>query len=210
MNLKIRMLLGLIFILGIGNIALAAPPNVDVESFVSQRHIHGITPESAQIYANDRDSIEKLFLILGDQSKSAAWSNAVGVLGYSHDTSVAGRLIAFVENLSGEIDVDAFRGALTVPLALGHLAQNDKANVSILISFVKQEKPLRFTYEHYSGSRLTEVMARLAIQGIGVSGSIEGADYLESNKSTFRKDWSDNVSEALTQIKAQNNPRDSE
>lgn len=190
-----------VLLTAIPTISLASV-ELDVKSFVATRHIHGITAETARPYANDRKSIETLFSILNDRAQSAAWQNAVSVLGYSSADDVAPRLISFLSNLSGELDVDAFRGALSVPLALGNLAANEKSDLAILIDLVNQEKSLSFSYQRYSGPTLTEAVARLAIQGIGFSGTDSGRQFLEKNSSVFKDDWKDNVREALTQINA--------
>jgi hypothetical protein len=185
------------------SVSLAVPSlsakTVDIRDFVTTRYFHGLPYEEARAYGPA--AIPVLAEMLRDESLAPYWENIVGTLGYIGDPGAVDVLTSFLSSLNGELSIDKFRAALAVPLALGHLAASDKGALRLLTQFADQ-KPLErvalsFTFKRYQGSSLDEVLGRLAIQGLGFSGSPQALAFLKAKKRGIRADWEDNVMEAI-------------
>jgi hypothetical protein len=178
--------------------SLSAKP-LNIRDFVTTRYIHGIPYEEAKAYGPV--AVPTLEEMLRDESLAPYWENIVGTLGYIGDPRAVEVLTSFLSSLNGEVPIHKFRAALAVPAALGHLAASDQEALRLLMQFADQKPSkgvaLSFTFKRYQGSALDEVLGRLAIQGLGFSGSLQALAFLEAKRRGIRADWEDNVMEAI-------------
>jgi hypothetical protein len=173
-----------------------------VREFVSRHYIHGMPYDQAQSYG--KQAIPELLAMLQDQSVQQYWPNIVMTLGYIGDASAAGPLIKFMESSYGELSLEKFRTILRVFQALGHMSQSGNPELlKVLREYTSlnswRVKNLRFSYNQYKGAALSEVLARQAIVGLGISGRVEANARLKelTRARDTRKDWSDNLAEAI-------------
>ncbi len=189
--------LPLILALPTGAASSASAP----ERMVRQTYIHGVPYEAAR--ALGPAAVPELVSLLGDPEFDESGVNIVAVLGYIGDPAAVEPLIAYVESLSGEVSVHTFRSVLTVFQALGHLAQSgDDRALGYLIAWSDathwRSAGLGLSYRIYRDSRLGEVLGRMAIQGLGISGRPEAYRVLRDLAGgDLREDWHDNVGEAM-------------
>jgi hypothetical protein len=173
----------------------------DVRRVVTRWNSHGIPYAEAR--ALGVRAIPELAAMLKDPAMEPHWTKVVWVLGCIGDSSATAPLVDFLKRQKGEVSVDVFRATLAVLPALGHVARGgDAAALATLTAFTQpdawKESGLSFTYARYSGPALGEVLARTAIQGLGIAGTPETLGVLHSlNTSTLRPDWQDNVQEAI-------------
>ena len=173
----------------------------DLRSLVTQIYIHGIPYELAK--SQGPGAVPELVAMLADPALDEYRSNIVAVLGCIGDPSAIEPLIGFVRGLDGEISVHTFRAVLTTFQSLGHLAQSgDERALSFLVDWSDDShwatERVGFSYAVYRDERLGEVLGRLAVQGLGISGRPEAYRRLnELATGNLREDWYDNVGEAL-------------
>jgi hypothetical protein len=173
----------------------------DIETFVRLAYVHGVPFEMARAYGPE--AVPRLVGFLENPVFEPHWVNVVYTLGYIGDERALEPLIAFLERQRGEITPQAFRAVLGVMPALGHLARegSDRA-LEVLSEFLQTgqidgDDP-GFSYAIYVEEALVEVLGRLTIQGLGISGRPEALDLLTTLQSAdLRPDWEDNVDEAL-------------
>ena len=172
----------------------------DVKNLLTQWHPRGIPYAEAKAYG--RQAIPELLAMLKDPALAAHWTKVVWVLGCIGDASATQPLLDFLASQQGEVSLDAFRAALAVGPALGHLAREGDARalqaLQSLIAADGQRNGPALSYRRYRGAALDEVLARTAIQGLGLAGTPEALSVLESmNTNALRADWVDNVGEAI-------------
>lgn len=175
---------------------------LDIKSFVTRLYIHGLPYDEAKAYG--KQAVPELLLLLKDPSLEEYWPNIVLALGFIGDESATKPLISFMENSRGEISIHKFRAILRVFQSLGHISQSgNKESLNLLKSYTDintwKTRNLRYAYAQYRDEALSEVLARQAIVGLGISGKAEANQQLKKirqNKNT-RKDWSDNLDEAI-------------
>lgn len=186
------------------SVPLAAQPadaSSPARAFVTVHYFEGVPFVEAR--ALGREALPDLYAVLQDRELETYWANTVGVIGMIGDPSSVEPLLAFLAGLSGEVSVDAFRAALQVMPALGHLHRSGSADaLGVLENHTDDEywrrADLRMRYGRYADAALGEVMGRMAILGLGVAGTPEAAAHLASlDTPSLRPDWTDNVSEAL-------------
>jgi len=189
----------LVFALIVCSITLVLAQGKSIREFVFAGYVHGVPYAEAKAYGPE--AIPVLAEILSDQEKKEHWTKAVGVLGYIGDPEAVDVLTAFLSTLQGEVSIHVFRSVLSVPPTLGHLAQHDDRSLEMLIRLAEgntlEELPLNITFQRYEGESLSEVLGRLAIQGLGISGRPEALVYLEGRRGDIRPDWVDNIEEAI-------------
>lgn len=201
----VRLSLGLIFLatmlLPEATAAQSSTAVPDVRSLVTQTYIHGIPYELGR--SQGPSAVPTLLSLLGDPEFEEHRSNIVGVLGYIGDPSAIEPLIGFVRGLNGDVSVYTFRAVLTTFQSLGHLAQSgDERALSFLIDWSDdshwERAELAFSHGYYRDEKLGEVLGRLAIQGLGISGRPQAYRRLiDLTANDLREDWHDNVGEAL-------------
>ncbi|MEL6863231.1 MAG: hypothetical protein AAFP19_02380 [Bacteroidota bacterium] len=179
-----------------------------LEEFVSGQYIHGISYEKAQSYGTD--AVPQLLEMLDNPKYDAARVNIVTVLGYIGEESAWLPLVQYFERQNGEVSESTFISLLVVFQSLGHLSQ--QGNPAILQYLAKwteadqwRRSALRFSHKKYRGQQLGEVIGRLAIQGLGISGRPEALAVLTNLQAQtsrlyadFKWEWSDNVEEAMS------------
>lgn len=170
-----------------------------IRDFVTRLYIHGVPYEEARAYGPE--AIPELEAMLRDESLEAYWRNVVGVLGYVGDPAAVNILKNFLSELNGEISDDAFGAALVAAQAFGHLAAQDNEALQLLYALADERVPERmaldFTRGRYRDAALREVMGRVAIMGLGISGRAEALAYLEGKEGNVRASWDDNIAEAI-------------
>jgi hypothetical protein len=172
----------------------------DVKAVVTRFYPHGIPYSEAK--ALGTAAIPELVSILRDPAMEEHWTKAVWVLGCIGDSSATGPLVEFLERPRGEVSVNGFRAARAVLPALGHVARGgDAGALQALARYTRAdsgEARVALAYGRYKGAVMSEVLARTAIQGLGIAGTPEALAILESmNRPDLRPDWQDNVKEAL-------------
>lgn len=183
--------------------AAAEAPSVDLKTFVTSWYSHGLPCTDAHAYGPQ--AIPELVTMLDDPSLEPHWVKIVGTLGCIRDASAVQPLMKFVKRQRGEISVDAFRAVLGVLPAIGQIASSgDRLALKTVTDFVDPDAcktyGIGFAYGRYHDDALAEVLGRMAINGLGVSGQPEALAELNRMMSapTLRKDWRDNVEEAIS------------
>jgi hypothetical protein len=168
---------------------------------VQRIYVHGVPSESAR--ALGPAAVPELVALLGDPELDEFRMNIVATLGYIGDPAAIDPLMEFVRGLNGEISVHTFRAVLTTFQALGHLSQAGDARALQLLIDGSDEAHwasagLSFSYRVYRDERLGEVLGRMSVQGLGISGRPEAYRALRDLASgDLREDWYDNVGEAM-------------
>jgi hypothetical protein len=182
--------------------AVAAAENNrnDVRDLLTQWHPRGIPYAEARAYGPR--AVPELLVMLRDPALEAHWTKVIWVLGCIGDSSATAPLIDFLEHQHGEVSVDAFRAVLAVGPSLGHLARDgDGRALEALKALLHPEasgKAAGFSFGRYRGEALGEVLARTAIQGLGLAGTPDALAMLQAmNTNALRPDWVDNVTEAI-------------
>ncbi|HEY0680205.1 MAG TPA: hypothetical protein VGD17_18095 [Chitinophagaceae bacterium] len=177
-------------------------PQVPVKEFVTKLYIHGLPYDQAKAYG--KPAVSELLTLLRDQTLEEYWPNIVLTLGYIGDPSAVKPLMDFMENSSGEVSIHRFRAILRIFQALGHISQTgNKESIMHLNDYTSlnswKTRELKFKFNQYSQENLSEVLARQAIVGLGISGLPEANEKLKGikNRKDTRKDWEDNLSEAI-------------
>jgi HEAT repeat protein len=182
--------------------ALAAAENgrKDVKDLLTEWAPRGIPYAEARAYGPR--AVPELVAMLNDPALEAHWTKVIWVMGCIGDASATTPLLDFLERQRGEVSVDAFRAALAIGPALGHLArEGDARALESLKALVRSDRVRKgapdFSYRRYRGEALDEVLARTAIQGLGIAGTPEALAVLQAMGPNLRADWTDNVSEAI-------------
>lgn len=185
--------------LGLASPSLMSAETKDIRAFVTTRYFHGIPYEEARAYGPA--AIPALTEMLHEESLAPYWENIVGTLGYIGDPRAVEVLTSFLSDLKGEVSLNEFRAALAVPPALGHFAAKNEKALDLLTQFADRKTPqgvtVSFSFKRYSGEALEEVFGRVAIQGLGISGSSKALAFLETKKKSAPTDWQDNFAEAI-------------
>jgi hypothetical protein len=142
--------------------------------------------------------------MLKDPSLEPYWTNIVATLGCIEDASAVQPLMDFMKRQRGAISADAFRAVLSVLPAIGQIAyRGDPAALKIITDFADpgayKSYRIRFVYGRYRDAALAEVLGRMDIIALGVSGRAEALTLLKRmlNDPALRKEWRDNVTEAI-------------
>lgn len=181
--------------------AAGAAPSQPATEMVQRIHIHGVPYESAR--ALGPAAVPELLALMGDPEFDRFRTNIVTTLGFIGDPSAVAPLIEFVREPRGEVSVHTFRAVLVTFQALGHLAQSGDARaLEFLIAWSNEahwrSTDLSFSYRAYRDERLGEVLGRMSIQGLGISGRPEAYRALRDlARGDLRVDWHDNVGEAM-------------
>lgn len=172
----------------------------DLRTFITQTYGHGVPYSAARAFGPQ--AVPELVAMLGDSTLEPHWSKVVFTLGAIGDPSAVQPLKSFLKHQRGEVSRGAFQAMLAVPPALGCIANGgDAAAFNTLQRLTKVgslKGGLKNSYGHYRGADMKEVMGRMAIQGLGISGTTEASRVLEGMRanSRLRSDWRDNVNEA--------------
>jgi hypothetical protein len=182
--------------------APTSPTPVDVRTFVTSWYPRGVPYAEAHAYGPQ--AVPELVAMLEDPSLKPHWTRIVTTLGFIEDASAVQPLMDFMKRQKGAISADAFRGVLSVLPAIGQIAyRGDPAALKIIKDFVDpnayKSYRIRFAYGRYHDDALGEVLGRMAISALGVSGRPEALALLKGmlNDPALRKDWRDNVTEAI-------------
>lgn len=172
-----------------------------LDQFISKMYIHGVPYEEAKSYG--ATAIPTLASFLEDPNFEPYLSNIIITMGHIGSPNATPHLLKFIELQSGEISEQRFIATLTVFQALGHISQSgDPIAMQALMDYKEetnwQTKPINYRFAQYQNAVMGEVIARMAIQGLGISGRPEAMAALRAleNNPTTRADWADNVSEA--------------
>jgi len=173
----------------------------DVRAFVTTLYYEGLPYGEAKSYGPG--VLPQLYDMLADDELQPYWANIVGMIGYLGEPSSIQPLLDFVHRQKGEISVNQFRAVLQVLPAIGHISQT--GDVDALDTSVRyterdswQKESLQFSYGRYHDTALSEVLGRMAILGLGISGTPKAMAYLASMQSgNLRRGWVDNVAEAI-------------
>jgi hypothetical protein len=143
--------------------------------------------------------------MLEDSSLEPHWVTIVATLGCLRDESAVQPLMAFLKRQQGNISADAFRAALGVLPAIGQIASGgNTVALTIITDFTNpsacKSYGVGFVYGRYHNDALAEVLGRMAINALGLSGQPKALKLLKrmGNAPTLRKDWLDNVEEAIS------------
>lgn len=157
------------------------PERAEIVAFVSNTYVHGV-PE-AEARALGRDAVPTLLELLKRPPTDDALPNVVQTLGYIGDARARQPLIEFLETSKGEVNDATFDALLAVPLAIGHLASNgDQGSLIYLLSWTAPNaltsSNLQWTAGAYTGKKLSLLIAKLAVNGLGVTGLDEAHEQL--------------------------------
>jgi len=205
MRSPISSLLGLSFVFLVhvpADAAAAQAPSVDLTTFVTSLYAHGLPCTEAHAYGPQ--AVPDLVAMLADPSLEPHWVNVVATLGCIGDASAVDPLMAFMKRQQGPVSVDAFRAVLGVLPAIGQIAYGgDAAALRIITEFVDagacKSYGIALAYGRYHDDALAELLGRMAINALGVSGRPEALALLKkmSDDPALRADWRDNVTEAI-------------
>jgi HEAT repeat protein len=178
----------------------AGNDSTDLRTFITQTYGHGVPYHDARAYGPQ--AVPELLSMLGDSSLEPHWSKVVFTLGAIGDPSAVQPLQSFLKHQRGEVSRNAFQAMLAVPPALGCIANGgDPAAFDTLLRLAKlgnAKGVVKGSYRRYRGTAMKEVIGRMAIQGLGITGTAEASRVLEGMRTDrrLRNDWRDNVDEA--------------
>lgn len=187
---------------------LSQEQSSELKDFVTKDYIHGIPYAKAKSFGPQ--ALPELFSMLNDPKYEQFRVNIVATVGMIGDESAFNPLKEYFENQKGEISESTFVSLLVVFQSLGHIGQSGNADV---IAYLAQwtdpghwkEAGLNFTFQNYRDRAMAEVLGRLAIQGLGITGKPEAINILDNLnnsantlKTNYNWDWSDNIEEAIT------------
>lgn len=196
---KLLFLLPLAFVVFLTRAQTTAKESV--RDFVTKVYIHGLPYEQAKAYG--KSAVPELVKMLNEPGLEKYWTNIIVSLGYIGDPAAVKPLVSFMQNSKGEISLARFNAILYVFQALGHISQSgDALSLNTLIDYTNLDswktRKLQFGYSRYNAAALSEVLARQAIVGLGISGqpaAMKKLNELRQSKQT-RSDWQDNLDEA--------------
>jgi len=117
------------------NVAVAQGPQVDLRTFVTAPHFHGLPYVEAHAYGSQ--AIPELAAMLKDPSMEPHWAKVVATLGCIEDASAVQPLIEFLKRYQSPVSADAFRALLSVLPALGQIAYGgDAVALKLITAFV--------------------------------------------------------------------------
>lgn len=184
------------------NVTSAAPPSEDVKEFVTRSYVHGVPYREAHAYGPA--AVPDLVAMMNDSRFEEHWTNVVWVLGCIGDPSATGPLLEFLNSRRGEQSPSAFRAMLAVLPALGHLVRaGDRRASATLVEFTRPREKGRaataFSYGSYRGEALHDLLARTAIQGLGIAGTPETRRTLQALRVQpgLPAEWRGNIDEAI-------------
>jgi HEAT repeat protein len=205
MTALLSSLVGLLFVFLVSipaDPAAAQAPSVDLKTFVTSFYPHGLP--YAQAHAYGPQAVPDLAAMLADPSLEPYWVNIVATLGCIEDASAVQPLLDFMKRQQGPIAGSTFRAVLSVLPALGQIAYGgDSAALKIITDFLDpsayKSYGINFVYSRYHDDALGEILGRMAINALGVSGRPEALALLKQmlNDPTLRLDWLDKVNEAI-------------
>ncbi len=191
--------------------AQSVDSSTDARAFVTRHYFEGVPYTEARGLGTE--ALPALYAVLADPALEEYWVNTVGTIGYIGSPDSVDPLMAFLRGFKGDVSVHAFRAALQVMPALGSIHGSGSAEaLDVLVAFSDDQHwradPLGLRYGPYEGAALGEALGRMAVTGLGWSGTDAAAAHLNSLRPGrgLRADWTDNVDEALTlnaQIRAQ-------
>ncbi len=198
-------LVGLLFVFLVfipTNLAVAQEPPVDLRTFVTAPHFHGLPYAEAHAYGPQ--AVPELVAMLEDSSLEPHWTKIVATLGCIEDASAVQPLMDFMKRHQGAISADVFRAVLSVLPALGQIAYGgDPEALKIIIDFAAPDAyksyGIGFTYGRYHDAALADVLIPMDIMALGVSGRTEALALLNRmlNNRGLRK-FRDNVMESIS------------
>ena len=183
-----------------GLVMAAQNDATDLRTFITQTYGHGVPYHAARAYGPQ--AVPELVAMLDDSSLEPHWSKVVFTLGAIGDPSAVQPLQSFLKHQRGEVSRGAFQAMLAVPPALGCIANGgDPAAFKTLLRLSKpgsDKGGVKGSYRHYRGAAMKEVLGRMAIQGLGITGTAEASRVLDVMRADrrLRSDWRDNVTEA--------------
>jgi hypothetical protein len=171
-----------------------------------QAYKHGIPYKEAARYAVT--DIPALTAILNDPSKSAAWANAVTVLGIVGGDKSVKPLLDFAGRLNGELDVHGLNALMSVPNALGFAAHAGSASALETLHRTCtvagwRARNLNCHFQKYRGETLCLLMSKISIRGLAISckpAALEGLTALAAREAVEGSEAAsvkENVREAI-------------
>jgi hypothetical protein len=153
---------------------LPAGDALPVEAFVRQQFVHGLGYPAAAAYGPD--AVPRLLAMLADPAEQAHWTNVVVVLCAVGDGGVAQAVIDFVHAGEGEIAEAHYDAKGAAVMALGWLLARTGSPVA-LAYLAGSSEPHRWkggriawTVPGETPEGVRDLLARMAIQGLGLSG----------------------------------------
>jgi hypothetical protein len=183
-------------------------PREPISELVRSEFYHGIPYGLIERYG--REAVPELVIMLADERESEHWSNIVWCLGVLGGEQAEVALVDFVERrFVGELDPDAWRAVLVVPLALGFIAHDPGTRAFRYLAegvspTVWRGRGLAWTYPTLSGDERSTLMAKLSVNGLGVAGNAAAIARLEDLRerlpeadSELWRYLEDNIAEAV-------------
>ncbi len=189
----------------------AEPPRLTLEELladtVRSTHHHGISYTAARSFGPE--AVPFLLKMLQDEGEKAWWANVVNLLGMIGDPRATDPLIQFLEKrFQGTVDDPTWNALLAVVQSLGFLAEDPKSKAFVYLRDGIQAEAWRgrglaWTYPTLGKGDREVLLAKLAINGLGISGAPEAEAALRGLVRARSGDpgtwvyYQDNVSEAL-------------
>ena len=169
--------------------------------------MHGIPYVKAKKF--DSETIPELFKMLENPDFKESEPNIISIIGMIGDDSAFIPLKNYFEKQRGEISGKTFRALLIVFQSFGHMGNKGNKEVIKYLekwcdsSYLESAK-VNFTFKGYENEDLVEIFGRMAIQGLGISGTPEAYSVLakvDRKVDQLREEkgweWSDNTREAM-------------
>lgn len=161
----------------------------------------------------DAAAVGRLMARCQDVALAPGRTNVNRLLGLSADGRACHLLIEQVLEAAGELDGERFRAVAEAFLALGRLLAHDPSGTALTFlvtgtdpsSWADQDVQWRFG--PYAGPRLHQLLARLSILALGVSGTEAAREYLELLQEQIEAGvldagpFADQVDEALLRVR---------
>jgi len=163
--------------------AVRADPALDerswAEALVRTRYYEGMPFDAPQRL--ESVGIERLAEMLDDPGDEKYRSNIVMALGLSRHPEAFAVLEEYARRRPrGRVSREVMNARLSLPVALGHLSRFDARAYALLEQRVRDHDQISWSQKRFSSDRLREMLYQTRIQAIGVSGKVEGIQFIQS------------------------------
>jgi hypothetical protein len=150
------------------------------EALVRARYYEGLPFADARAITDA--GAARLVELLDDPGERAIWDAVVFALGVAARPGAYEILASAAERgASGEVDRAAYRLAIALPLAMGHLARSDGRALAWLLARAESAGgDPGWWHGAHAGRALADELRRAAVRGLGVSGRPEARAALEA------------------------------
>ena len=164
-----------------------ADPVADAEALVREVYYDEFPYERAQ--ALEDAGVTRLGEMLADPTEAQHHGNIVLALGLSgHPDAFAILSGHAAEDPAGEVDRATFRARTHLPLAMGHLARDDRRALQWLLRAARRPGEPGWSFRHQSGPHLKTLLEEAALTGLGLSGAPGAAALLRAEARTAGHD----------------------